>query len=578
MLVRRKGVVLLVALMLAILAFAVAGTPGLAQGAAVPGIEVGGQQLVWGECQPVLAEGRVLVPVAALATALGATAEWLPEQQTVWITGDWRSDAIRFDLKNQKAFVNGQAVDPGVPARASKGRVYAPVRFVAEALGASVEWDGRAQVIRITPASPLVVDRVHDPAFPARAAVISDGYLWIVDGTVAGSKPAQVTSTGWAEIIGWSPDGNWLSYLQSPKRESYSSENYLWAVRADGSGAFQVDQEPVKENAAWSPVANLIAYQTEDPGSEKWVRNLKLARLVGDSAEVETLLPEGSDLFDLAWAPDGESLAVSFPRTKDHPLHVERVTLDGECTNLFSIGKEVSAEDDLYSYPWAAQGFKWSPDGRYLAYFLRSSSGSLSADGVGIEVRDLQNPAVPIDLGSGLMYPEWLAWSPDSTQLAYIQGGGREATVNKQLCIVNMEDGKVSECGLTGQVDTHPAWTPVSPYGVLFCRGAESLVWDGDGSYSGVLVPGQRIWLQPPGGEAYPLTEGTADTADYYPAPSPDGKSLIFLGLQGRDSGSLSIKDLASGKEQELLKGLCGSAGYYGNYLPAWVSLYWEQE
>jgi Tol biopolymer transport system component len=174
-----------------------------------------------------------------------------------------------------------------------------------------------------------------------------------------------------------------------------------------------------------------------------------------------------------------------------------------------------------------------------------------------------------------LEYPEWLAWSPDSKQLAFINGAGREATTEKRLFIASMADGKIADCGSAGQVDTQPVWTQTVPYRVAFCRGAENLNWEDKGdSYWGVMVPGQQIWM----GDSnvrQPVTVATADTAAYAPSISPDGKNLIYLCLNRMYGGSLFLTPLDGGPKTQLLSGLTGSPGFYGNYYPAWVSTYW---
>lgn len=48
-----------------------------------------------------------------------------------------------------KLFVNGRELKPDVPVRLVGGRAVAPVRWIAEALGAGVEWDESSQTIRI---------------------------------------------------------------------------------------------------------------------------------------------------------------------------------------------------------------------------------------------------------------------------------------------------------------------------------------------------------------------------------------------------------------------------------------------
>ena len=48
-----------------------------------------------------------------------------------------------------RLFVNGQEVVPDVPPVIIDGRVMVPARFIAEPLGATVEWDGENRIVII---------------------------------------------------------------------------------------------------------------------------------------------------------------------------------------------------------------------------------------------------------------------------------------------------------------------------------------------------------------------------------------------------------------------------------------------
>ena len=45
--------------------------------------------------------------------------------------------------------VDGQVLSPDVPPQIDNGRTLVPVRFVAEALGAEVNWDGKVRMVTI---------------------------------------------------------------------------------------------------------------------------------------------------------------------------------------------------------------------------------------------------------------------------------------------------------------------------------------------------------------------------------------------------------------------------------------------
>lgn len=59
---------------------------------------------------------------------------------------------------NIRLIVNGQEITPDVPPQIIDGRVMVPARFVAEPLGAKVEWDGENNTVIVTDKS-----KVADP-------------------------------------------------------------------------------------------------------------------------------------------------------------------------------------------------------------------------------------------------------------------------------------------------------------------------------------------------------------------------------------------------------------------------------
>jgi len=97
---------------------------------------------------PVLEQDRTLVPLRAIFEALGAEVEWDQAQQRVAATKG--SLALSLQIGSRKALKNGIQVDLDVPARLLNNRTMVPLRFVGEALGAEVAWDGEKRRIDIT--------------------------------------------------------------------------------------------------------------------------------------------------------------------------------------------------------------------------------------------------------------------------------------------------------------------------------------------------------------------------------------------------------------------------------------------
>lgn len=97
---------------------------------------------------PIIQEGRTLVPMRAFFEALGASVTWESETQTA--VGSRDETTVRIPINSTRPTVNGRTVAIDVPAQIIQSRTYIPLRFVGEALGDNVVWDGATKTISIT--------------------------------------------------------------------------------------------------------------------------------------------------------------------------------------------------------------------------------------------------------------------------------------------------------------------------------------------------------------------------------------------------------------------------------------------
>ncbi len=102
------------------------------------------------EVQPMIQEGRTLAPMRAFFEALGAEVDWEPDTRTA--VGTREGITVRVPIDSTTPTVNGEMRTISVPARIINGRTYIPLRFVSEALGDEVVWDGATRSIWITTA------------------------------------------------------------------------------------------------------------------------------------------------------------------------------------------------------------------------------------------------------------------------------------------------------------------------------------------------------------------------------------------------------------------------------------------
>ena len=105
------------------------------------------------DAAPVLGAGnRTLVPVRAVAEAMGGTVGWDPVTRTASVTVG--SNTLELTLGKNTALFNGTATqidtDPKVLPMIINGRTMLPLRFVVESLGAEVFYDQATKTITIT--------------------------------------------------------------------------------------------------------------------------------------------------------------------------------------------------------------------------------------------------------------------------------------------------------------------------------------------------------------------------------------------------------------------------------------------
>lgn len=97
---------------------------------------------------PVIRNDRTMLPIRFVAEAFGAAVSW---------DGTARAAAVRskdveiiIPMDASVAYVNGEATVLDSPAFLQNDRAYLPVRFVAEALGVTVAWDGVTSTAKLT--------------------------------------------------------------------------------------------------------------------------------------------------------------------------------------------------------------------------------------------------------------------------------------------------------------------------------------------------------------------------------------------------------------------------------------------
>lgn len=97
------------------------------------------------DSEPFVKKGNTFVPFRAIAESLKAEVAWNPEERSIIVTKDGVS--IKLVVDSKTATVNGKNVSLDAPATITKGSTYVPVRFISEALDATVQWEEESKTV-----------------------------------------------------------------------------------------------------------------------------------------------------------------------------------------------------------------------------------------------------------------------------------------------------------------------------------------------------------------------------------------------------------------------------------------------
>jgi len=100
------------------------------------------------DVNPLIENGRTLVPLRGVFEKLGANVDWNKNILEVVIKDE--NNEIEMILGNDKVMVNGEIKDIDVPTKMISSRTFAPLRFISENLGHDVRWDGSTNSVYIT--------------------------------------------------------------------------------------------------------------------------------------------------------------------------------------------------------------------------------------------------------------------------------------------------------------------------------------------------------------------------------------------------------------------------------------------
>jgi len=232
-----------------------------------------------------------------------------------------------------------------------------------------------------------------------------------------------------------SPDGLWVAYVVTTnEREADEARSAVWMVSWDGRQRLALTAAgDGTGKPKWSPDGRYLAFVATPAGSDK-AQIMLLDRRGGDARQVTS---GSGDVDDYAWAPDGKRLAFTMEEgdagKAPKPIVIEAVRFkddtngyfgQGHARHLYLLDVENRHVDALTADPKFNESLpSWSADGRHIA-FIRTREKGPDQDGrEDIDVVEPVAGAVPRTIVRPYApNTQKLAWSPDGTSIAFLQG------------------------------------------------------------------------------------------------------------------------------------------------------------
>lgn len=111
-------------------------------------VRMNGTLVKFSDQYPIIRNGTTLIPIRAISEHLGASVTWDGAASHAQIIKG--GQAIDLYTGSDTAYINGQAYTLEVPATEINNRTLVPLRFVAEAMGVQVNWDGTTMTVELT--------------------------------------------------------------------------------------------------------------------------------------------------------------------------------------------------------------------------------------------------------------------------------------------------------------------------------------------------------------------------------------------------------------------------------------------
>ncbi len=293
----------------------------------------------------------------------------------------------------------------------------------------------------------------------------------------------------------WSPDSKWIAFLSNR-----GEKTQIHAIRLAGGESFQVtNTENNISNFEWSPDGEKIAFlQSEDKSKEEKKRQEKYGGFAVEDAEYR---------LNQIWV------------TVFNPMYLNQRPLPDQLKD--SIYTEMlEAKLLLDSLAFSINSFKWSPDGKKIAFEHQPDPLRNTFFKADISIYDIPSKTHKI-LVNNLSYDHLVDWSPDGKSILY-QTSLNDSTSNYYL------NGKLFRINLDGSHNLQLAKD--------FDEGLSRLQWNKNGIFALSWQKTKRpmIRIDPKNGNTRVIASDLAKRIRNF-SFSRDGKQIAFTGVNDND-------------------------------------------
>jgi Tol biopolymer transport system component len=259
--------------------------------------------------------------------------------------------------------------------------------------------------------------------------------------TVPDGQEQRLTTDQHDDEPRWSASGTWIAFRHRTSSVPAAGAEVAVLV-ADGAARRTLGSISRGRDVWWSPTADQLAFIEGDH-----------AVVVDATGEHRVELPDATSV---AWSPDGAWLAyvqleTLAPATGGQPpkrrASLWRVRSDGTDAQLVLDAGSPSPEFLVLA--------GWSPDGGHILFWTDlGSSASGMAGGAPLQAIPASGGARVTIVPTMLAYPDFLAWAPNGSQLALVQGGRRTTWVSTSLAFAGLT-APLRDLGQEASIEHH---------------------------------------------------------------------------------------------------------------------------